>query len=81
MLTSLRKIGNSRGIALSSPLLTALGIRDGDAIALKLENDALTLRPVTPPRIGWFDSIGTVKDEDVWEGCIETEVEQADWEW
>lgn len=53
MRTSLRKIGNSRGIIIPSTLLAASEM--GDEVDIRLEGKTLVIAPVKAPRAGWFD--------------------------
>lgn len=53
MRTSLRKVGNSRGIIIPAPLLAACGM--GDEVDIRLEGKNLVIAPVNTLRAGWFE--------------------------
>ena len=52
MRTSLRKMGNFRGIIIPSVLLAACEM--GDEVDIRLEGKNLVIAPVKAPRAGWF---------------------------
>ncbi|NOT19997.1 MAG: AbrB/MazE/SpoVT family DNA-binding domain-containing protein [Sideroxydans sp.] len=52
MRTSLRKVGNSRGIIIPAALLTACEM--GDEVDIRLEGKSLLIAPINAPRTGWF---------------------------
>ena len=55
MLTTLRKLGNSRGVIIPKPLLAQVGMTD-DAV-MKVEDGAIVLRPAKrTPREGWAEA-------------------------
>ena len=55
MLTTLRKLGNSRGVIIPKPLLAQVGMT-GEA-EMKVENGAIVLRPARrTPREGWAEA-------------------------
>jgi len=64
MRTSLRKIGNSRGIIIPAALLAAAEI--GDEVELRQEAGRLVIESVKAPRAGWFDGYNAEEDEDFW---------------
>ncbi len=45
------KIGNSRGLRLSKPILDKYNIKD--KVSLILEEDKIILKPIPEPRKGW----------------------------
>lgn len=53
MRTTLRRLGNSRGVLIPAALLAECGITD--AIDLRLEGRSIVIEPVKPPREGWFE--------------------------
>ena len=79
MKSTLRQIGNSRGIIIPAPLLAECEIRD--EIELTVEDGRLVITPVRPARSGWFDNVKPGQDEDAWAGLVETGSEQEDWVW
>jgi len=82
MLTTIRRLGNSRGILIPKPLLEQAGLEDQAEILL--EGNALVLRrPRVAPREGWAeDSMRLAARGDdalVWpEFANEAD---ADWTW
>ena len=54
MRTSLRKIGNSRGIIIPAALLAAAEI--GDEVELRQEAGKLVIEAVKAPRAGWAEA-------------------------
>ena len=78
MLTTLRKVGNSRGVLIPAALLAECRI-DG-AVEMTVESGRLVITPVSAPRAGWFDGYEASSDKDVLadlpvdEGC-----EDGDW--
>lgn len=53
MRTSLRKVGNSRGIIIPAALLAACEM--GDEVDIRLEGKTLLIAPINAPRTGWFE--------------------------
>lgn len=78
MLTTLRKVGNSRGVLIPAALLAECKI-DG-AVEMTVESGRLVITPVSAPRAGWFDGYEASSDKDVW---ADLPVDEAceDWEW
>ena len=66
MRTSLRKIGNSRGVLIPARLLAECGITD--EIDLHMEGTKIVIEPVRSTRAGWFDNYHAEADIDAWEG-------------
>ena len=80
MQTSLRKIGNSRGVLIPAALLAACEI--GDVVEMRVENNRIIIEPIAPEqRQGWFNDYKAEKDIDVLADLNETAVEQDDWQW
>lgn len=52
MRTSLRQVGNSRGIIIPAALLAACDM--GDEVDIRLEGRSLVIASVKSPRAGWF---------------------------
>ena len=75
MLTTLRKVGNSRGVLIPATLLAECRI-DG-AVEMTVESGRLIITPVLAPRAGWFDNYQADADVNAWEnlpvdeGCEE----------
>ncbi len=79
MQTTLRKIGNSRGVIIPSALIEQLHIEN--EVEITLQEGALLLRPITSLRQGWFDGYDANKDSEPLLGMKDLESEQEDWEW
>lgn len=80
MKTAIRKIGNSKGVLIPAPLIAACDIQD--EVIMHVENNRIIIEAAnTEPRKGWFTAYDAKNDESAMEGFVETEAEQADWEW
>ncbi|MBM6552195.1 AbrB/MazE/SpoVT family DNA-binding domain-containing protein [Marinomonas ostreistagni] len=79
MHTTLRKIGNSKGIIIPAHIIEALHI-DND-VDMFIENGALVLKPTQQPRQGWFENYDANKDDEPLAEMTDLESEQEDWEW
>jgi antitoxin MazE len=79
MRSTLRKIGNSRGVLIPASFLTACEI-EGD-IEMHLEGSRIVIEPVSAPRAGWFENFQPDHDEDAWKEMEETDKETEEWEW
>ena len=55
MKTTVRKIGNSRGVLIPAALLAACRIEN--EIELHIHDGRLIMAPVRAPRAGWFDNV------------------------
>lgn len=78
MRTTLRKIGNSRGVLIPAALLAESGI--GNDIELYLEGSRIVIEPARPSRLGWFDAYRADQDEDVWRD-LPPSADSGEWEW
>lgn len=79
MKSTLRQIGNSRGIIIPATLLAECEIED--EIELVVDNGRLVISPIKPARTGWFDNYQPERDDAVWTGMADTVKEQEDWQW
>jgi antitoxin MazE len=79
MKSTLRKIGNSRGILIPASFLAACEI--DNEIELRLDGNRIVIEPLRAPRAGWFEGYDDVTDRDIWPDLIETGIENEDWEW
>lgn len=78
MYTTLRKIGNSRGVLIPAALLAECGI--SNEIELRLENGRIVIEPARAARDGWFDGYQAEVDDDVW--CeLPPAADCGEWEW
>ncbi|MFO8003912.1 AbrB/MazE/SpoVT family DNA-binding domain-containing protein [Thioalkalivibrio sp.] len=78
MRTTLRKIGNSRGVLIPAALLAQVEITD--EIELRLEGARIIIEPVKPSREGWFDGYRPEEDEDAWPET-ELDTDHDEWQW
>lgn len=79
MKSTLRKIGNSRGVLIPASFLAACEI--DNEIELHLDGNRIVIERVTAPRDGWFEGFQPQAEEDAWKGLVEDEKEIADWQW
>lgn len=79
MKTTLRKVGNSRGVLIPAAFLAACEI--GMEIEMRQEGRRIIIEPIKSPRLGWFNNYQAKKDADAWEGMVETPAESEDWQW
>lgn len=79
MRSTLRKIGNSRGVLIPASFLSACEI-EGE-IEMHLEGSRIVIEPVSTPRAGWFDNFQPDADEDAWKEMEESDKENDEWEW
>lgn len=76
MRTSLRKVGNSRGIIIPAMMLVACDL--GDEVELTLQGKKLVVEALQEPRKGWFANYQAVDDVDV---LADLSVGEGDEEW
>jgi antitoxin MazE len=79
MKTTVRRIGNSRGVLLPAAVLSVCDI--GDEVELSVESGRIVIAPVKSSREGWFDGYRAEADEDAWGELAETDADAGDWEW
>ncbi|MCB1873450.1 MAG: AbrB/MazE/SpoVT family DNA-binding domain-containing protein [Gammaproteobacteria bacterium] len=79
MKSTLRKIGNSRGVLIPASLLAACEIEN--EIEMRLEGNRIVIEPVRAPRLSWFESYQPEQDENAWPDFVETESENEEWQW
>lgn len=80
MLTTIRKIGNSRGVILPAKLLAEAGI--GERVDIRIDAGKLVIEPIAAPRQGWFAVVlPEIAEDDVWDAMSDTARELEDWEW
>jgi len=78
MRTTLRKIGNSRGVLIPAALLAECGIVD--EMELRLEGSKIVIERYRPSRAGWYDGSRAEADDAAWEG-LPVEADSDEWEW
>ncbi|MCF6345511.1 MAG: hypothetical protein L3J00_03470 [Thiomicrorhabdus sp.] len=80
MQTTIRKIGNSKGIIIPYAILNTLKLEQH--IEMEVKNNELIIRAVMPPlRQGWFDGYSASKDDEPLKNMTETEAELEEWDW
>jgi len=80
MKTSLRRIGNSRGVILPIAVLEELG--EPETMNLSVENGRIILEPVKEPRKGWFENAAdyqATQEERAWESAPLSD--DSEWVW
>lgn len=78
--TSIRRIGNSKGVILPSAILGEVGAKE--ELLLSVEGGRIVLEPVVEPRKGWFDRsrlATATPDERLWEEADLSD--DSDWKW
>lgn len=82
MRTTLRKVGNSRGVLIPAALLAECKIEG--AVDLTVEDGRLVITPIKTPRAGWAEAAAQIaargEDELVWPEAF-TEEDGGEWEW
>lgn len=80
MKTAIRKIGNSKGVLIPAPLITACDIQE--EVTMHVENKRIVIEALnTTPRKNWFANYNPEQDASVIGEIEETTIEQEDWEW
>ncbi len=79
MKSSIRKIGNSRGVLIPAALLSACSIED--EIDIRIDRGCIVIAPVRAPRTGWFDGYSAAADAEA-EGWASADLaEDSEWAW
>ena len=84
MRSVLRKMGNSSGVIIPKPILTALGARPGDPVEIRNENEQIVIVPLRQaPRAGWADDAKVIAeagdDALVWPEFGNNEDDELTW--
>lgn len=79
MHTTLRKIGNSRGVIIPSVFIEQLNIQDD--VEILMHEGALLIKPSHSVRQGWFDGYDPKLDIEPLGDMDDLATEQEDWEW
>ena len=79
MKSTVRKIGNSRGVLIPASFLAACEIEN--EIELHLDGNRIVIEPIRSPRVGWFKDYQPETDDDAWSELVEIEPESEDWQW
>jgi antitoxin MazE len=85
MLTTMRKVGNSRGVLIPAAFLASCQIED--QVDMQLQDGQIVIRPVKrTPRDGWFDqaAAATAHPEETaeaqnWDNA--TTADDSEWVW
>jgi len=82
MRTHLIRIGNSRGIRISKPLLDQVGLKD--AVQIRAEKGRLVILPDRAPRQGWAEAFAGAAGHGT-DGPLLGEItnafDQDEWTW
>lgn len=73
------RIGNSRGIRLSKPLLEEAGLTD--EVEIHASPGVLTITPVTTARAGWAQAAAAFVPEGLLDEISATRFDEEEWEW
>lgn len=79
MRTSLRKVGNSRGVIIPAALLAACEMTD--EVEIRLEGKNLVIAPVSAPRAGWFEGYKPETDADEPLAALPMDESTEEWAW
>jgi antitoxin MazE len=84
MLSAVRKFGNSAGVIIPKPLLSAIGAKAGESVELKVEAGRLVIeRTRSQPRNGWAEDAKRLAeagdDEFVWPQFANEVDETLEW--
>lgn len=79
MQVTLRKIGNSRGVIIPSPIIEQLHL--DNTLEMFVQDGVLHLKPANQLRKGWFDGYDASKDDTPLAQMKDLESEQEDWQW
>jgi antitoxin MazE len=85
MKSSIRKIGNSKGIVIPPAFLAEFKLEKDSDIEIELNKDGILIRPIDNPRKDWdkkfADAIHeTVPDSDFFVS-ISNEFDDKEWKW
>jgi antitoxin MazE len=78
MRSTIRKIGNSRGVLIPAALLAECGI--SDQINLRVEGKCIVIEPIRGTREGWFPTPLPDADTDFW-ADLPADADCEDWVW
>ena len=73
------KIGNSRGIRLTKPLLEVAGL--ADEVEIEAAPGVLTIRPSLQPRAGWAEAAAACDAEGLLDEMSTTRFDDEEWAW
>lgn len=75
MQVTLRKIGNSRGVIIPSPIIEQLHL--DNTLEMFVQNGVLHLKPANQLRKGWFDGYDASKDDTPLAQMKDLEIDHA----
>ena len=73
------KIGDSRGIRLTKPLLEVAGL--ADEVEIEAASGVLTIRPSAHPRAGWAEAASSFEVEALLDEMSATRFDDEEWSW
>ena len=79
MKARLVRIGNSRGLRLSKPLLEQAGLTD--EVDITVEPGLLSIRPIANPRAGWAASAASRPPRGLLDEPTPSRFDEAEWTW
>lgn len=79
MKTRLVRIGNSRGVRLSKPLLEQAGLKD--EIEIRVESGAVIITAAANPRAGWAAAAARYAPAGLLDAPSATRFDDEAWEW
>lgn len=78
MRTTIRRIGNSRGVLIPAALLAQTRIVD--EVEITLDGNRIVIEPGKPLREGWYSGYDLKLDADAWED-LPPAADSGEWEW
>lgn len=78
--TSIRRIGNSKGVILPATILQEIGATEN--LSLTVQDGRIVLEPVRELRKGWFDNAAgasATQEELEWE--VAPLADDSEWQW
>ena len=87
MLTTVRSIGNSRGVLIPAAFLASCQIED--QVDMQLHDGSIVLKPIQrTPRAGWFDGVSSATETRSTQESLEADTwadaplsDDSEWTW
>lgn len=79
MKTRLIRIGNSRGVRLSKPVIEQAGLHDD--IEIRVESGAVIITSAASPRAGWAEAAVKFGPSRLLDPPSATRFDDTEWEW
>ncbi len=82
MKAHLIRIGNSRGICLSSSVIAQAALTD--EVEMEVQGGKIIIWPATPSRAGWSDAAERMRDSEdnhLLDPVTPTHFDEKEWEW